>query len=81
MAQSDLSSLPNNLGPTLLLFAGLATAPIGLGLVLMLIGLALLKDADGALSYPQIQASFKKRLNLQPQPEPAGSGAPAGTVH
>ena len=81
MAQSDLNSLPNNLGPTLLLFVGLATAPIGLGLVLLLVGLALLKDADGALSFPQIQARLKKPQSLQPQPEPVGSGEQAGIVH
>jgi len=81
MGQSELSSLPNNLGPTLLLFAGLATAPIGLGLVLFLIGLALLKDANGELFFPEIEAKIKKCQKLQPQPEPVRSGAQAGIVH
>ena len=48
-------SLPNNLGPTLLIALGAVTLPIGIGVVPLLIGLAELRCANGRRSLPQLK--------------------------
>lgn len=43
---------PNNLGPTLLIILGIVTAPVGVGILILLPALALLKEADGRSAFP-----------------------------
>ncbi len=54
---------PNNFGSLLLIIAGTITAPVGVGLVLLLAGLAILREANGEVSFPQLQA-WMKRLQM-----------------
>ena len=58
-------SLPNNLGPFLLIAAGLVTAPFGLGIVVLVLGVALLKDANGEVSFPRLQGLLRLAQNVQ----------------
>ncbi|AFY28258.1 hypothetical protein [Cyanobium gracile] len=46
--------MPNNFGPTLLLVLGLLTAPLLIGVPLLLLGLALLRSADGGPALPSL---------------------------
>ncbi|MCP9848489.1 hypothetical protein [Cyanobium sp. Morenito 9A2] len=48
--------VPNNFGPTVLIAVGCLLAPIGVGLPLVLIGLARLKTADGVPVHPALAA-------------------------
>jgi len=43
--------LPNNLGPTLLVGAGLVLLPVVLGLPMVLYGLSLVRSVDGRRTY------------------------------
>lgn len=52
---------PNNLGPTLLLVVGLLTLPLGLGIPLVLLGLAQIRTVEGRPAVPLL-ASQKRRL-------------------
>jgi hypothetical protein len=54
---------PNNFGSLLLIIAGTITVPVGVGLVLLLAGLAILREANGEVSFPQLQA-WMKRLQM-----------------
>jgi len=45
---------PNNLGPMLLIALGMITVPIGFGILLLLVALALLREADGRLAFPSL---------------------------
>lgn len=54
---------PNNLGPTLLIAAGIVTAPAGVGILFLLTGLALIREADGKSSFPRL-SRWLSRLNL-----------------
>ena len=47
-----LRPVPNNLGPTLLLAVGFLMAPLLIGVPLLVLGLALLRSADGTPSLP-----------------------------
>ena len=47
--------VPNNLGPTLLITLGAAMLPLGFGVLVLLIGLAQLRRADGQLSLPGLR--------------------------
>lgn len=49
---------PNNLGPTLLISLGLIGAPIGLGVPLLLLGLALLRTSHGASAFPLLASTL-----------------------
>lgn len=46
---------PNNFASLLLIVAGAISAPAGLGLVLLITGLALLREANGERSFPRLQ--------------------------
>ena len=46
---------PNNLGATLLMALGLMSAPTGVGIVLFVSGLALLRQANGQPCHPRLQ--------------------------
>jgi hypothetical protein len=50
-----LTSPPNNFGSLLLIVAGAVSAPFGIGLLLVLTGLALLREANGERTFPQLQ--------------------------
>ena len=47
--------VPNNIGPTLLMIAGLITAPLGVGAVLVIAGLATLRSQSGRPSFPKLR--------------------------
>lgn len=47
-------SPPNNLGATLLIMVGLMTAPAGIGIVLLVAGLAHLRQANGRYSFQRL---------------------------
>lgn len=51
-AMASPQPLPNNLGPTLLLVIGIPLLPLLIGVPLLLLGLARLRDADGAPAVP-----------------------------
>lgn len=61
--QFIVANPPNNFGSLLLIIAGAVSAPVGVGLVLILIGLALLREANGELSFPQLQG-WRKILQM-----------------
>lgn len=48
--------LPNNFGPTVLIALGVLAAPVGVGVPLLLVGLARLKTAHGASAFPLLAA-------------------------
>lgn len=54
MRALDLAPIPNNLGPTLLLGAGLLLLPVLVGLPLLLLGLAGVRDARGRRALPRL---------------------------
>jgi len=57
---------PNNVGPTLLISLGLMSAPIGLGIPLVLLGLARLRTAQGTSAFPLLAAALESvHLHLQ----------------
>ena len=45
---------PNNLGPTLLLVLGLLTLPLGVGIPLLLLGLAQIRTVEGRPALPPL---------------------------
>ena len=53
--------LPNNLGPTLLIAIGVLTSPLVFGVPLVLVGLALVRTAQGRLAWPSL-AIWRLRL-------------------
>jgi hypothetical protein len=63
--------VPNNFGPTLLLALGLLTAPLLVGVPLLVLGLALLRSMDGTPALPSLsrsvarwrQASERRRID------------------
>jgi len=60
------SAGPNNFGPTLLISLGLMSALIGLGIPLILLGLARLRTSQGAPAFPILAASLQTaHLQLQ----------------
>lgn len=54
--------MPNNLGPTLLIAIGVLTSPLVFGVPLVLVGLALVRTAQGRLALPSLAIW---RLKLQ----------------
>ena len=52
---------PNNLGPTLLLVLGLLTLPLGVGVPLVLLGLAQIRTHEGRPALPLL-ARQQRRL-------------------
>ena len=50
-----LSHPPNNFASLLLIVGGAVSAPIGIGVVLLITGLALLREANGERSFPRLQ--------------------------
>lgn len=46
---------PNNFGSLLLIVAGTVSAPAGVGIVLLMTGLALLREANGEPSFPRLK--------------------------
>lgn len=52
--------MPNNFGPTLLLALGLLTAPLLIGVPLLVLGLALLRSADGGPALPSLSRSLAR---------------------
>ena len=46
--------LPNNLGATLLIAIGMLTAPLVFGVPLILVGLAMVRTAQGRLALPSL---------------------------
>ncbi len=66
-----LRAVPNNLGPTLLLVVGFLMVPLLIGVPLLVLGLALLRSADGTPALPALsrcvarwrQASDGRRID------------------
>lgn len=52
--------MPNNFGPTLLLALGLLTTPLLIGVPLLVLGLALLRSADGTPALPSLSRSVAR---------------------
>jgi len=50
---------PNNFGPTLLIALGFMSAPIGLGIPLLLLGLAHLRTSHGASAFPLLASAVQ----------------------
>lgn len=50
--------VPNNLGPTLLLVVGVLLAPLLIGVPLLLLGLSMLRSADGTPALPSLARSM-----------------------
>lgn len=46
---------PNNFASLLLIVAGTVSAPAGIGVVLLITGLALLREANGERTFPRLQ--------------------------
>lgn len=46
--------MPNNFGPTLLLVVGFLMVPLLIGVPLLVLGLALLRSADGTPALPSL---------------------------
>jgi hypothetical protein len=53
--------VPNNFGPTLLLALGMLTAPVLIGVPLLVLGLALLRSADGTPALPTLSRALARR--------------------
>lgn len=45
---------PNNLGATLLIVLGIVTTPAGVGILVLLAALALVREADGRPAFPSL---------------------------
>lgn len=54
-----MSDPPNNFRCLLLIVAGAVSAPLGIGLLLLITGLALLREANGERSFPRLQGWIK----------------------
>lgn len=52
---------PNNLGPTLLLYLGVLTLPLGVGIPVLLLGLAQIRTVEGQPALPLL-ARNQRRL-------------------
>ena len=57
--------LPNNLGATLLIAVGIVTSPAVVGLGLLFMGLADLKEANGDYCHPRLHALVRAVQNVQ----------------
>lgn len=51
---------PNNLGATLLLYLGLLTLPLGVGIPVLLLGLARIRTLEGRLAMPLLARSQQR---------------------
>jgi hypothetical protein len=60
-----LSHPPNNFASLLLIVGGAVSAPIGIGFVLLITGLALLREANGERSFPRLQGWLKWLQTVQ----------------
>lgn len=49
---------PNNLGPTMLIAVGMVGAPVGIGIPLLLLGLALLRTSHGTSAFPLLATTL-----------------------
>jgi hypothetical protein len=61
------AAIPNNLGPTLLIAVGAFALPLGIGLPLLLLGLARVRTREGTPALPQLSGGvrrFRDRLRL-----------------
>ncbi|MFM7314203.1 MAG: hypothetical protein ACKO0M_13735 [Cyanobium sp.] len=52
--------VPNNLGPTLLLVAGLLLLPLGIGLPLLLISLARVRTWQNQPAFPRLHQALQR---------------------
>lgn len=59
LIEATVNDSPNNFGSLLLIIAGAVSAPVGIGVILLLTGLALLREANGELSFPRLQGWIK----------------------
>ncbi len=50
---------PNNFPSLLLIVGGAVSAPLGIGVLLLITGLALLREANGEHSFPRLQGWMK----------------------
>jgi hypothetical protein len=50
-----LSTPPNNFGSLLLIVSGLVFVPVGIGIVPLILGLALVREANGDYTFPQLR--------------------------
>ncbi len=60
-----MSTPPNNFGSLLLIVSGVISAPIGVGVVLLIMGLALLREANGEHTFPQLRRWRQWLQNVQ----------------
>jgi hypothetical protein len=50
---------PNNFPSLLLIVGGVVSAPLGIGVLLLITGLALMREANGEQSFPQLHGWIK----------------------
>lgn len=62
---NSVKETPNNFGSLLLIVAGAVSAPVGIGIVLIVTGLALMRDANGERSFPKLQGWSKLLQTVQ----------------
>jgi hypothetical protein len=60
-----MQNAPNNLASFLLIGAGAISAPLGIGIVLILMGVVLLREANGELSFPRQRRWIKRVQTVQ----------------
>jgi len=65
VVRSSVAHPPNNFASLLLIIAGAVSAPVGIGLVFLLTGLALLREANGEVSFPQLQGWLRLVQQVQ----------------
>lgn len=51
--------IPNNIGPTFLIMLAVALLPLGIGLPLLLIGLAQVRTVQGQLALPRLHRALR----------------------
>jgi hypothetical protein len=54
------TAIPNNFGPTLLIAVGALTLPLGIGLPLLLLGLARVRTLTGQPAVPQLSGALRR---------------------
>lgn len=59
--------IPNNLGPTLLLVAGLLLLPLGVGLPLLLLSLARVRTWQDQPAFPRLHRGLGRLLSALPK--------------
>lgn len=60
-----MATPPNNFGSLLLIVAGAVGAPLGIGIPVLLTGLALVRQANGEPAFPRLKGWLDLLQNVQ----------------